>query len=240
MKALSQNEIKLLYSILPEDKPGYIKYRELISAMKYCGEGRFGNGNFYIGTGIAKPDLTIPSTPVFAVGIAKTNLGDFDILIHEYEDDLIELQLSNRTDDDRELIIEEVTDHSSWIPGNNSPGKDDIVKELALIKDEYTLVIDKPNKKIWLHDHKSGVNHIIPVSNYFNELMRLKKIKDESLFKSPISFFNRLDNYTDEEFKLAFYQYNKFMRRFDITINPEDLIKPRRKKKSFLKIFSRG
>jgi hypothetical protein len=240
MNDLSKNEIKLLFSILPEQKSGYKNYRELISTMKVMGKGRFENGNFYIGTGAAKPDLSIPSSPVFAVGIVKTNIGSIDVLIHEYEDDLIEVQLSKRVGDDEEVIINNVLSFSEWNPGDKFRGSNEAVKEFEIIKDKFILVIDKTNKKIWLHNYESGVNQIIPVSNYFNELMRLKKIKDENLFRSPSLFFNKLDDFTDEEFKLAFYQYNKFMRRFDIKINPEDLLTPRVKKKKFFKLFSRG
>jgi hypothetical protein len=69
--------------------------------------------------------------------------------------------------------------------------------------------------------------------------MRLKKIKDELLFRSPTLLFNRIDDFSDEDFKLTFYQYNKFIRRFDIKINPEDLITPKIEKKSFLKYFQK-
>lgn len=240
MNDLSKNEIKLLYSILPENKPGYKKYRELISTMKVIGKGKFNDGNFYLGSGDTKPDISIPSTPVFAVGIVKTNLGSIDVLIHEYEDDLIEVHLSKRVGDDEEIKIDDVLSFSEWSPGDKSPGSNEAVKEFEIVKDKFIFVIDKTNKKIWLHNCNSGVNHIIPVSNYFNELMRLKKIKDENLFRSPSLFFNKLDEFSEEDLKLAFYQYNKFMRRFDIKINPEDLLSPRNKKKKIFKLFSRG
>ncbi len=240
MNDLSKNEIKLLYAVLPEDKPGYKKYRDLISSMRVMGKGRFNDGNFYIGTGAVKPDLSIPSNPVFAVGIVKTNIGSIDVLIHEYEDDLIEVQLSKRVGDDVVVTINDVLSFSEWSPGYKSPGSNEVVKQFDIIKEKFLLVIDRTNKKIWLHNFESGVNHIIPVSNYFNELMRLKKIKDENLFRSPSLFFNKLNDFTDEEFKLAFYQYNKFMRRFDIKIDPEDLLTPSVKKKKFFKLFSRG
>lgn len=240
MNELSQNELKLLFAILPADKPGYKKYRDMISGLKVMGKGRFNDGNFYLGSGETKPDLSIASTPVFAVGIVKTNLGNIDVLIHEYEDDLIEVQLSKRFGDDDELIIDDVLSFSDWNPGGNSPGSNEVVKEFEIIKDRFILIIDKSNKKIWLHNFETGVNHIIPVSNYFNELMRLKRIKDENLFRSPSLFFNKLDDFSEEDFKLAFYQYNKFMRRFNIKINPEDLLTPVVHKKKFFKLFSRG
>lgn len=240
MHELSKNELKLLFAILPEDKNGYKKYRDMISVMKVMGKGRFNDGNFYLGSGQTKPDLSIASTPVFAVGIVKTNFGSIDVLIHEYEDDLIEVQLSKRFINDAEIIIDDVLSFSEWKPGDKSPGSNETVKELEIIKDKFYLVIDKSNKKIWLHNFYTGVNHIIPVSNYFNELMRLKKIKDENLFRSPSMFFNKLDDFSEEDFKLAFYQYNKFMRRFDIKIKPEDLLTPVIKKKKFFKLFSRG
>lgn len=240
MKEISQNEIKLLMSILPESKPGYKLYRDLILRMNFAGEGRFGNGNFYLGNKNAAGDTSIPSAPVFAIGTVFTNLGSIDVLIHEQEDELIEIQLSQRVDDKTELIINESTSFSEWKCGDNSPGNVDIVYEFGIIKDAYTLVIDRTNRKIWLHNHLTGVNHLIPVSNYFNELMRLKEIKDEKFFKNPSSFFENLDRFAPVDFKLAFYQYNKFMRKFNLRLNPEDLIAVKKKKRSFFKIFSRG
>ncbi len=240
MNELSKNEIKLLFAILPDGKPGYKKYRDMISSMGVVGKGRFNDGNFYLGSGETQPDLSIASTPVFAVGIVKANVGSIDVLIHEYEDDLIEIQLSKRFGDDDELIVDDVLSFSEWNPGDKSTGSSEAVKEFEIIKDRFVLVIDKSNKKIWLHNYESGVNHIIPVSNYFNELMRLKKIKDENLFRSPSLFFNKLNEFSEEDFKLAFYQYNKFMRRFDIKINPEELLTQRVKKKKLFKLFSKG
>lgn len=240
MRDFSKNELKLLCAILPENKSGYKLCRDMISDMIVMGMGRFNGGNFYLGSGRTKPDLSIASTPVFAVGIVRTNIGSIDVLIHESEDDLIEVQLSKRIGDDEEVIITDVLSFSEWNPGNKSPVKNEAVKEFEIIKDKFILVIDRTTKKIWLHNRESGVNHIIPISNYFNELMRLKKIKDENLFRSPLLFFNKLDDFSDEDFKLAFYQYNKFMRRFDIKINPVELLTPRVKKKKFFKLFSRG
>lgn len=240
MKDISQNEIQLLNSILPENKSGYKYYRDLILKMNYAGEGRFGNGNFYLGNKNSVIDTDIPSAPVFAVGTVYTNLGSIDVLLHEYEDDMIEVQLSKRVDDNLELIINNSLNFSDWKCGDSSPGNSGTVKEVEIIQNEYTLVIDRTNRKIWLHSHATGVNHLIPVSNYFNEMMRLKKIKDENLFTNPSSFFENLDSYTEVDFKLAFYQYNKFMKRFKVKLKPEDFISVKRQKRSFLKIFSRG
>lgn len=240
MRDLHKNEQEVIFSILPENKIGYKKYREMISEMKVVGTGRFGDGNFILGKAGTKVDLSIPSTPVFATGTVHLKDKNIDIAIHEVEDDMIEVQVSPDFDTGAEFQIKNVTCYSNWYPGDNSPINSVLVKEYIIKKDCLVLAVDANNKRLWLHNQETGVNHLLPVSNFFNELMRLKRIKDEKRIQNPSSLFERLDEFTSEDIKLTFYQYNKYIRKFNFQLDPVDWNKSKQKKKNLFKIFSRN
>lgn len=217
-RELYNYEKEILFSVLPESKIGYKKYMQQISEMKVIGQGRFGGGNFILGFEGDEVELDIPSTSVFASGIVKSNQLNFDVTIHQEEENQIEYDISpfGKIDVDEEIKIESVTSISFWNKNEKSPFDDSPVNEFVVLKNKYTLVIDSSAKKIWMNDFKTGINHIIPLTNFYNELMRFKNIREQNIALNPGRFFNDLEKYSEEDLLSAFLMYDKYMNRFNL------------------------
>lgn len=215
-RELTVQEKYLLFAILPEDKSGYKHYREKINELMVTGYGRFKNNNYILGREGTIPDLSFSSTPVFAAGTIKIPGDEIDILINEEIDNEIEFDvtLKNTNEIPVEIEEQEIWSYSEWNPGVNAPHDNSPVRETIISPGEYILVFAPTHKKIWLHENKSGVNYLLPLTNFYNELMRFKRIKDPAKALNPKLMFESLDEFSDYDLMNAFVLYNKYMRRF--------------------------
>lgn len=238
-RKLSTAEREILFSLLPENKSGYKNYRSLIDKYSVISEGRFGNGNLILGEVDSSPDFSISSSPVFALGNIITSEINYYAVIHLLDEGMIEIQIDPYPVED-EIVIKNIVSYSDWKPGKKSPEKNSDVYQYMIKDGEYLLAICPVSKKIWLHEYKTEVNYIIPMSNFFNELMRVKKVKDEKLLMNPSKFFDEINNYSGLEIKLAFLLYNKYIRRFNLGNVLENLLTEKGKRKRNLKLFGRG
>jgi hypothetical protein len=213
---LTSLEEELLFYVLPDNKPGYKKYRDMIGELAVGGRGEFGENNLVLCTSGTEPDRTIPSAPVLALGsvIYKTNRAD--IVIHEETDNQIEFEISF----EKEYMegMQEITrwSYSEWLPGNTAPGDGSLVREVDLGNNNYILAVAPEHKKIWVFERETGVNYIIPVSNLYSYLMLVKNIKQKEIALKPALFYSSLETYSNEELKTAFIAYNKYFKRLKI------------------------
>lgn len=236
---LSDSERKIIFSLLPENKPGYNSYRAIIDNFFVVAEGRFGNGNLILADTDTIPDLSISSSPIFASGTIFTSGTVYYVVIHKLDEEMIEIQIDPYPVNN-EVDVINVVSYSDWMPGMKSPENNSIVNEYLIQEDSYLLAICPTSKKIWLHEFSSKVNYLIPVSNFFNELMRLRKVNDENTLMNPSNFFNIIDQFSSLEIKIAFLMYNKYLKHFKIDITPEELLEKNIKPKKRFKIFGRG
>jgi hypothetical protein len=93
---------------------------------------------------------------------------------------------------------------------------------------------------IWLYEASSGINHIIPVSNFYGNLMMVKGIKKHEKVSNPSLFFNDISGFTDNDLTAAFILYNKNMRRFVIDHLYERAVRKEEEKSFIKKFFKRG
>lgn len=235
---LDKNEFKLLAAILPFNKTGYKKYYNFISSAFVVSNGRFGGGNLILGSIDAIADLSIPSTPIIANGKVKTNIGEYYLTIHDLENDLLEVDINPFPVENSDLIVENVSSISMWKPGEPSPGNFK-VKEYEIESKKYVLAICKDEKAIWLYEYASGLNHSIPVSNFFIELVNIKREKSSPIIKDPSKIFDIIDLYSDYEIILAFLLYCRYKRKFNFdNLLQQHLIDQKRTKRRF-NIFRR-
>ena len=94
------------------------------------------------------------------------------------------------------------------------------------ISGELVLVVATGDKRIWVHDRRTGMNLLIPITNFYNELMLHKGIRDPNVALAPGLFFGSLPTFTDEELRAAFVAYNKLMKKVDLI--PQDEPSPER------------
>lgn len=227
-RPIAVKEREYLFSVLPEIKPGYKLYREKINSYSVIGEGRFGGSNLILGSNHDTTDLSIASSPVFAFGRIEFEEASLDITIHEEEYNQIEIDLSFTPDIPAAKKLNELKhwNYSDWNPGDKNPEDNSEVKEIILKQNSYLLAVSTTTKKIWLHDFSSGVNHLIPLTNFYNELMAIKKIRAPGIALKPARFFSELNTYSSQELGTAFISYNKYLKRLNLNLKIEDFYLP--------------
>jgi hypothetical protein len=122
------------------------------------------------------------------------------------------------------------------------PEMQSAVREIIIVPGKYLLAIAGTAKKMWLHEFENGVNHLLPVSNFYNELMRLNNIRDPKIILSPGRLFENLPAYDDQQIISAFLSYNKYLKKIDIEYYPADQSNniQNRKKTLFNILFTKG
>lgn len=237
---MTDTEEYLLYSLLPDSKTGYKSFKQKLSGKVVVGHGRFGGSNLVLGNKNDKPDLDIPSTQIFAFGHYFSNDINFNVVIHEEDEEMIEVDLGEYNLHPNEIEIENINfwTYSTWIPGESAPGDSSAVREVPFAEGNYCFVIAPGHKRIWLNEKSTGINYIIPITNYFNELMLVKGIKDPKIALNVNRFFDTHKDYSDNDIILGFLSYNRYLKRINID---NDLFgEPNRsQKKSFFSIFKK-
>lgn len=231
-RRLTDFEKKFLFCLLPEDRSGYLIYRDKIEKMVVIGEGRFGGGNFILGIEHDKPDLDIPSAPIFVCGEIIVKKHPNFISIHEEKDNKIEIDLGNLPSSNEDNSEIEFWTYSTWLPGNNSPRKNCQPREIHIAGGKLVLAVSMEEERIWLYDSRIAVNILIPLTNFFNELMLYKKIKDPQIALNPKRLFTHLNDFSDNDLIQGFLCYNKYLNRVKIDesiFTKEKPVKPKSK-----------
>ena len=224
-RKLKEPERELLFSILPPVKPGYNIYRKKIDEKYVVGFGRFGETNLVLGNIEDEISAEDASSSIFAAGSIIFDEGKIEISINEETDNRIEFDISPK---DYELVGEKREikrwNYSEWTPGQKSPREKSFVREIPVYADKYVLAISPEEKRIWLYEYDSGINYLIPLSNYYNQLMIHKNIRDPEIALKPNVFFGsgtgKHSDYTDNELRNTFLSYNKYLRKLDIKEEP--------------------
>lgn len=208
-RKLRPKELNLLEGVLPPDRAGYRQYREMINSMVVLAEGTRGPGNLILGHPGDTSDPSMPLSPVVAFGMVETTHGAFTVTVREFTGARIDVEIVSGSE-------EEVPDHfeekrrwtySSWLPGSVSPSTGSPVRAVPIDAD-LTLAIAPQEKRIWLHDRVSGMNLLLPITNFHNELMLFKGIRDPGVALDVGHFFLSQTGYSDADLREAFIRYN--------------------------------
>lgn len=235
-RPISEKEWKLVEWILPEDRKGYKEYRSLLQSLQVIGPGRWGEGDYILGEPGDTPDTSGPMERIFANGIIEAEEGKITVSVHEYVAGQLELQIANLHDENipGDLTIKRKATYSVWKPGSTCPFCGEAVREVTINPEDPVaiLAICKTDKSIWVYDETDGVNHPIPATNFYNELMLYKQIKDPSIALQSGNLFGMLEDYSDADLQQAFVRYNKTWRRIAIQPETESTMNKRKNKLS--------
>lgn len=208
-RPLRAKEAELIHAVLPADRPGYRAYRDLVASMIVLGEGRRGPGNLILGFSGDMADRTSPLAPVIAYGMIETTLDLFSMTVREYVGEQIDVEIVSSKG-------EQVPDHfeekhrwtySTWLPGYPSPATGLQPRE-TVIDDDHVLAIAAGEKRIWIYEGASGMNILIPVTSFYNEIMVRRGIRDPAIALHSSRLFSDLETYSDEDLRTAFVSYN--------------------------------
>lgn len=242
-RALRDVEKYWLLLILPEDRPGYKIYREKIENLFVIGYGKFPPYNLILGEKNDVPDLTIPPQPLIAKGIFFYENGSVSVTIFDEFEEQIEIDISsdgfNYQNFQSDLLINKEKKwftYSNWSPGEKHPFDNSELREIEISRDELNLVISPKHKQIWLHDYNLKFNKFIPITNFYQELLKVAEIKDLKTMTNINFIFSNLKRFSDEQIRQAFINYNRYWKKFDL--KSKNSVKPE-KKNLFKKIFER-
>jgi hypothetical protein len=218
-RPLRAKERDLLETVLPGERPGYRRYRELLSSLTVIGEGRRGEGNLVLGGEGDAPDLASPLSPVVAYGVVETTRDLFTVTVREEAGGQLDVEIVSRHGEQIPDHYEEKSrwTYSLWNPGDPSPASGHPVREIT-VDPARILVIAQREKRLWVHDRESGMNLLIPITNFYNEIMLHKKIRDPETALHSEKFFEQHESYSDADLRAAFVAYNAVRHR--VTLAP--------------------
>jgi hypothetical protein len=246
-KQLSARDHEWIKWILPVDRPGYRQYHDMLQSMVVIGEGRRGNGEMILGHEGNEVDFSAPLAPVFAYGAIETNFGTISITIREMMDNQVSVEIVSHRSEEVPAEFEEARrwTYSTWKPGEVCPQCCSSVREVSMHtvtgKQEYfVLAVCGKDKRLWVYDETTQVNHLIPMTNFYNELMLHKNIRDPKIALDAKRLFTELSLFSDRDLVYAFLTYNKLKMKVHLAGNVETEMKEntgvfRKLKEVFLK-----
>ncbi len=228
-RKLSEVEEYWLNSILPEKRPGYKIYSDKIKTLYVIGYGKFPPFNLILGEKEDKPDLTIPPQPLVATGTFHYKFGKVHVSIFEEFENQIEVDFQSEGFIYYEISSNEIINketkfftYSNWSPGQKHPF-DNTDLRLIEIDQKITLVISQPNKRLWIYDREFQTNKFIPITNFYQAVLKILKIKDAKIVSDINYFFLNLNKFNDIQLREAFINYNRNWKKveLDISFNPK-------------------
>ncbi|SRR5712692_3316068 len=220
-RPLADREQSWIEWVLPSNRIGYREYRYVIGKMVVLGEGRRGKGDIVLGFSGDVPDTESPLPPVFAYGAIETNLGMISITIRENVADQIDVEIvSHRSEEVPEEFEESRRwTYSTWNAGDVCPQCQKPVREVSMHSAQgrhYVLAICVPDRRLWVSDEEKQVNRPVPVTNFYNELMLHKNIRDPKIALDSKRLFIDFPSFTDADLTNAFFTYNKLKAKVDV------------------------
>lgn len=213
VRALTDGERELLLWLLPEDRPGYREYRSLIERWKVTAQGRRGVGNYILSPPDVFVDLESPLPQVLAYGIVETDKGDISVTIRERLEQQVEFEIASLGKGDAVQSFREIRrwTFSTWSPQHPCPIGGHMAREVSINTTSgrrMVLAVCAEDERIWIYDNGTGINHPIPITNFYNELMLQTRVRDPEIAFDPRRFFAHLDGYSDTDLVKAFTSYN--------------------------------
>jgi hypothetical protein len=214
--------------ILPADRPGYSAFRAQLDGFQVIGQGRRGEGEVVLGLPGTVPDLGPPLGSVFSYGAIETNFGTISVTVREPVEGQASLEIvSHRA----ERVPDEFEEarrwtYAGWNPGEPCPQCGSAPREVAMrtgAGDRLVLAICVGDRRLWVHTAASLVNRLIPVTNFYNEIMLHKNIRDPKIALDSRRLFADLGSFTDGDLARAFETYNalKMKVHVDGPVRPE-------------------
>ncbi len=214
-RPLPSREMGWIEWLFPATRPGYRSFLENLRPLRVIGEGRRGKGEMILGQPGTTPDFTAPLPPVFAYGAIETDAGMISITVREMLNDQVSVEIVSHRSDDIPENFREIRrySYSEWMPGKPCPACGRNVREVSMhpAGDEAThfvLALCATDRRIWVHDPSSEVNRLIPVTNFHNELVLHKNIRDPNVALDSKRLFADLPQYSDADLTYAFRTYN--------------------------------
>lgn len=168
-----------------------------------------------------QPDLDPPLPPVVSFGIASTSDDEVSVTVREIFEGQMSVEIVGRR---RDRVAQDATiagrwTYARWRPGHPCPQCARPAREISVAgtgPQPVVLGICAPDRRLWIYDGPTGICRPVPVTNYYNELMLLKKIRDPKVALASSTLFERLADHTDAELAAAFVAYNRVKAKLEL------------------------
>lgn len=220
-------ERELLLWVLPAERRGYKTIRALVEEWKVTARGRRGTGNYILSPPQERVDKESPLPQVFAYGVVETDRGEVSVTVREPLGNQVEFEIAKLGSGDVMVPFREIRrwTFSTWNPGEPCPICARAIREVVMSTASgrrMVLAICPLDKRLWVCDERTQVNHPVPITNFYNELMFRQHIRDPETALHPERLFSSLSAYQDEVLIGAFRSYN--MIRTKIPLEDEIIV----------------
>ena len=166
------------------------------------------------------PDTGSPLPPVIAYGAVETTRGSYSVTVREESGNQINVEivsgggtpLPDHKEEKRRWT------YSWWSPGGVSPATGAPVREVPVDQD-VTLAFAPAEKRIWIHERSGGIVRLIPITNYYNELMIRRGVRDPRVALVPSLLWRDLASTSDDDLRGAFVAYNALRRGIPLRVD---------------------
>lgn len=236
-RELNEVERQLLLWLLPENRPGYFEYRRYVEGWKVVARGRRGEGNYILTAPNEQPDNESPLPQLLAYGMVETRQGSIVASIRERLGNQVEYEIVNLHGDVVSSGFQEIRrwTFSSWLPSQACPACGQALRQVNMNVEsgqKLVLAVCPSDKRLWVYNEATGINHPIPVTNFYNELMLHKNVRDPQTAFDSKRLFADLSTFSDEDLIKAFVTYNKLRTK---VVLGKGIVVPEQKRVSFLR-----
>jgi hypothetical protein len=213
-RELNPFERELLLWVLPKERPGYAEYRKLIETWPIVAVGRRGEGNYILAEPGWNVDTESPLPQILAYGVVEYRQDALTISIRERSGGQLEFEMEGVPERAALAAEKEIRrwSFSEWLPTQLCPSCRSSVREIRMTTTAFqtlVLVLCSRDHRIWVYDGQSGVNSLIPVTGFYNELMLQARIHDPKIALDPNRLFQIPGAQREFELIRAFSSYNK-------------------------------
>lgn len=201
--------------LLPADRPGYALLRGIVAPLEVLGEGRWGEGDLVLGSDGQTIDLEAGMEPVAAFGEIRHDRGAvITLTLHQPDDEgRVEFQIGGSIPAGEREISR--WSYSRWSPGDRCPSTGGDVREVLLGAGDLVLCISPAARSLWLFDATTMMNTLLPITNFYNELVMSLGIRDPKIALDHSRLFTESGSFGDDDLRAAFQRYNTAFRKID-------------------------
>ena len=178
---------------------------------------------------------------MLAYGVVETTKGDVAVTVRERLSDQVEYEIVYPRGERVSVGFEETRrwTFSTWNPSQPCPTCSTRVREVHMksrLGRNLVLAICAGDRRLWIYDGATGVNHPIPVTNMYNELAMQRKMRDPKVALDSRRLFSDLPSFSDADLTKAFASYNTIRTKVPLE---DGILVEEPSKRSFLKrLFS--
>ncbi|HLF20742.1 MAG TPA: hypothetical protein VI704_08115, partial [Bacteroidota bacterium] len=175
-------------------------------------------------------------------GLVETTIGEGAVTVRERLGDQVEYEIVYPRGERVSLGFEEIRrwTFSTWNSSQPCPMCSTRVREVHMksrLGRNLVLAICVVDRRLWVYDGATGVNHPIPVTNIYNELAMQSKMKDPRVAFDSWRLFSDLPSFSDADLTKAFASYNNI--RTKVPLEDGILIEERSKRSLLKRLFSK-